>query len=70
MLLHGVEGYLYQADAEYMLAYYLEEIFERQSAVEELSRNAKIRAEKTHDKKKNAQILLDIYRDIIRKNER
>ena len=67
MLEHNKEGYLYQADAPYLLAYYIAEFFENQDREKEFGKKAKIHAEKTHNKKENFQKLLQIYESIGRK---
>lgn len=66
LLEHEREGFLYQVDAEYMLAYYIEKVFECRSIAEEISANARRRAEKTHDREKNIHTLLNIYSQIIK----
>lgn len=65
MLEHGVEGYLYQADAGYMLAYYIEQIFDNPSIVADFSEREKKKAAVTHDREKNVQTMLAIYREIL-----
>jgi len=67
MLLHGVEGLVYQHDAPYMLAHYICEIFKDDERAKMFSTNAKIHAQKTHDRKKNAEKLLHIYFDLLEK---
>ena len=67
MLEHNKEGYLYQADAPYLLAYYIVEFFENQDREKEFGQKAKIHAAKTHNKKENFQKLLQIYESIGRK---
>lgn len=67
MLEHNKEGYLYQADAPYLLAYYIAEFFENQDREKEFGQKAKIHAAKTHNKKENFQKLLQIYESIGRK---
>ena len=64
MLEHGVEGYLYQVDADYMMAYYIEQIFEHPSVARHFSERAKKRAAVTHDRERNVRTLLDIYTKI------
>jgi len=64
MLTHGEEGYVYQADAPYMLAYYVCRIFEDDKIALKFSRNARKHAQKTHDRKENLANLLMIYREI------
>ncbi len=67
LLEHGVEGYLYQADAAYMLAHYIMKIFEDDNLACNLSKAEIARARQTHDPEKNKARILHIYRDIILK---
>ena len=65
MLKNKEEGFVYPADAPYMLAYYICEIFENKGLALRFSRLARERALKTHDKKLNLIRLLEIYNEII-----
>lgn len=65
MLEHGVEGYLYQSDAGYMMAYYIEQIFDNPSLAADFSEQAKKKAAVTHDREKNVQTMIDIYNEIV-----
>ncbi|EPB8151627.1 glycosyltransferase family 4 protein [Clostridium perfringens] len=67
MITHNIEGFLYQVDAPYMLAYYISKIFEDNKKTIELSKNAILRAELTHDKEKNSKRILEIYNQIFSK---
>lgn len=58
------EGYLYQADAPYMLANGICEIFESQKAAQRYSENARMRARITHDKETNLRSLLQVYQTV------
>ena len=69
MLTHNQEGYLYQADAPYLLAYYISSFFDNQEKEKEYGENARKHALKTHDKKENMKTLLEIYESISRKGE-
>ncbi len=71
MLKHEDEGFVYQADAPYMLAYYVCEIFADDNLARRLSTNAKKHAMKTHDRKINTLRLQGIYHNIfnMRKNK-
>ncbi len=64
LLKDKVEGYLYQADAPYMLAHYVCEVFENTMQANEMGRNAYFHAKLTHDKSENLQQLLRIYEHI------
>lgn len=64
MLAHKQEGFLYQVDAPYMLAHYVCEIFGNNMLANKFSRNTREKGLRTHDKKKNLTLLLDIYNEI------
>ena len=66
LLTHKEEGYIYQTDAPYMLAYYICEIFEDRQLAERFSRNARKNAEKRYNKKANLQRLIEIYQVIFK----
>ncbi len=68
MLTHNEEGFLYQHDAPYMLAFYVMELFENKEKCFEFSKNAKQHAKTTHDANQNLSALIDIYRSIAQKN--
>lgn len=61
LLEHGKEGFVYQADAPYMAAYYIKQIFADDELALKLSKNAKAHAAKTHNKDKNFDDLINIY---------
>ena len=62
---HGVDGFHYQHDAPYMLAYYVSEIFRDVKLAESLSHNSVINANKIHDQEANTARLLSIYTSIV-----
>lgn len=61
---HNKEGILYQETAPYMLADGVIRIFKDDTLAMKLGENAKKRAQKTHDREKNKQVLLDIYKKV------
>lgn len=65
LMSHGVEGYLYQSDAPYMLSHYVCKVFEDDENARRLGESANIRARSTHDPDVNFDALLAIYRGII-----
>lgn len=65
LLLHEVEGYVYQPDAPYMLAYYISRIFESDDLAQSISQKGRERAFKIFDKENNLKTLLGIYTDIM-----
>lgn len=67
MIKHNKEGFIYQADAHYMLAHYISEMFEKESLVKAFSKNAREKALKTHDKNSNTIRLIEIYKDVVSK---
>lgn len=64
MLAHGVDGYIYQSDAPYMISYYVGKIFENSETTKQMSKNAIEHATKTHDCIKNYTRLMEIYKKI------
>ena len=66
LLKHREEGFVYQADAPYMLAYYICEIFKNEDIALNFSKNAKKHATQTHKAELNLQALLEIYKSITR----
>lgn len=64
MLKHKEEGFVYQADASYMLAYYICEIFENTELTLKVSKNARVHALITHDKKENLNRHMFIYNEV------
>lgn len=65
MLTHGEEGFVYPADAPYMLAYYVSRIFEDRKLAEGLGAAASAKAAKTHDRTANGRQMLAIYEEIL-----
>lgn len=63
---HGREGYTYQADAPYMLSYYIKKIFADQNVSEIIGNEAKLHAKVTHNREINARNLLKIYHNIYK----
>lgn len=68
LMKHGKEGFVYQADAPYMLAYYVDEIWSDDALAAELSQKAKARARITHDPQINLETLKKIYEEIVHGN--
>lgn len=64
MLIHEKEGYIYQADAPYMLAYYVKKIFSDSSLAYRLGRQAKSHAQRTHNREHNLMNLIAIYKEM------
>lgn len=62
LLVHGKEGYLYQYDSSYMLAFYILKIFDNDTLAVELGKSAYEHAKITHDSEKNFQSLLSLYK--------
>lgn len=62
---HGVDGYLYQADAPYMLAHYLGRVFSDWERAERMGERAADRALRVYDGASNNQTLIRIYDEIV-----
>ena len=67
MLTHNQEGFLYQADAAYMLAYYVCELFGNDVLAHTFSKNTRVKALRTHDQNVNLRALLAIYNEIVKR---
>ena len=63
---HGIDGFVYQYDASYMLAYYVCEIFANDQLAISVSEKAKTNAKKINDSRKNIQTLINIYKKILK----
>lgn len=68
LLQHENEGYVYQVDAPYMLAYYIKKIFADADKASQVGFAAQKHAKKTHDRENNLRQLLKIY-EVINHNE-
>lgn len=66
---HNDDGFIYQHDAPYMLAYFVCEIFEKDDLAISLSINARNNALKIHDRENNTKNMINIYQDILNKEE-
>ena len=69
MMEHGVEGLFFPLEEEYMLAAYIESLFENERLAVRLGEQANMRAVKTHEKEKNVEDILNCYWKIQRENE-
>ncbi len=67
-LTHDIEGYVYQADAPYMLAYYVMEMFDNNDRAVEMGNRARLHALKTYDKEANVSCMKEIYEKIDQNN--
>ncbi|WP_036697529.1 glycosyltransferase [Paenibacillus sp. FSL R7-269] len=65
MLTHKKEGFIYQADAPYMLAHYICEIFANDEIASLFSERSRKRAWNTHNREKNISMLQEIYNSIL-----
>lgn len=65
MLQHEAEGYLYQADAPYMLAGYIDKIFSDPCAAQEMGKNAASRARIDHSPQMIVQQTLRMYSEVM-----
>ena len=66
MLTPWKEGFVYQSTAPYMLASWLETVFEMGQEAEKMGLAAAEHARETHDPDTNLQTLLEIYRSLGR----
>ena len=65
LLHHNIDGYIYQHNAPYMLAYYICRIFEHESIANNFSKNARKSASVIYDNSNNAETLVTIYNSLI-----
>ena len=68
LMKHAEEGFIYQSDAPYMLAYYVNKVFEYKESALSLGKAAHARATLTHNYEKNLDDLINIYNRIIEEN--
>jgi len=66
MIKHGINGFLYPADENYMIQYYVDKIFSSPQKSSELSNNSIKSASIIHDKNVNYCTLINIYHDILK----
>lgn len=59
------EAFLYQADAPYMLAYYIDRVFSDSELVSKFRRASYLRAKNTHNRDANSKRLIEIYDCIL-----
>lgn len=64
MLRHELEGFLYQYDAPYMAAYYIDRIFSNDELATLIGKNAYEHAKQTHDVEQNFHSMIKIYQTI------
>lgn len=62
---HGQDGFFYPLTESYMLPFYIEKLFDDADLCRTFSKNGRARARLLHDKEKNMQTLLGIYRSIM-----
>jgi glycosyltransferase involved in cell wall biosynthesis len=65
MITHNKEGFLYQADAPYMLASYCLKLFKDEKLAKQFSFMARKRALMTHNVSENNNKLISIYKSIL-----
>lgn len=69
LLEHNKDGFVYQADAPYMAAFYIKDIFRNDNIAKEISDNAREHAKNIYDIHKNSIALKHIYLSIYRDKE-
>ena len=62
---HGVDGFLYQWDAPYMLAYYVCRVFQDNEMAVGLGQCARTRALAMHDRERNLKAMRNIYKTVF-----
>lgn len=66
MMIHKKEGFVYPFNDSKLLAFYIMKIFEDENIANNISSNARIHAQKTHDENVNNEVLLSIYKTIAK----
>jgi glycosyltransferase involved in cell wall biosynthesis len=66
LMRHGEDGFVYQADAPYMLAHYVCKVFADDGLAARLSANARLHATEIYDRKTNADRIVEIYGEMMR----
>lgn len=61
---HEKEGYIYQHDASYMLAYYVKKVFSFPDIASKMGKEAQEHARITHNRSNNLEKLISIYKEI------
>lgn len=64
MLVHGLEGFVYNESEVYMLVYYIATLFKNRDLCEHFSVNARNHALTTHSREINTDALLNIYTEV------
>lgn len=67
LLEHGKEGFLYQHNAPYMLAYYVCEVFQNASLADTFSVSGRKKAQFLYNQDKNMKQLMSIYKTVVNK---
>lgn len=70
LLLHEKEGFLYPWDEPYMIPFYVQKIFYNDDLAISISSSARNHALDTHNRKKNFDNLLKIYKEITSNREK
>lgn len=68
-IMQGIDGYQYQYDESYMLAFYIRKIFKDDQVARKLSQNAREQAAIVNDIETNLNNQIQIYQKIMEKNE-
>lgn len=69
MIEHNAEGFIYQYDAPYMMAYYVCELFDNIELAKDFSNKARIHAGITHNRQINLDRMLEIYKKVGNKDD-
>ena len=65
LMVHNEDGFLYQYDAPYMLAYYICKLFTDKELMSKFSESSKKRSKILFDKQINLNAVVEIYRSIL-----
>lgn len=67
MITHEKEGFVFQHDAPYMIAYYVQKYFKMQGEAAKISKQASLHAKEIFDRTKNIDDLVAIYEELSQK---
>lgn len=68
LMQHGKEGFVYQVNAPYMLAYYIMKIFEDEALAKLLSMNSRKKMKEKENISQNVSALMRIYSNVLETN--
>lgn len=65
MIKQDEEGYVFDVNAPYMLAYYVCQVFKNKERISEMTEKARKHAQRTHNREENSNRIMQIYEEMI-----